>query len=132
MARRLRALAISDTRAAHSSAPQRTGEYFVVAILAASLVLIQVLLGGRGQLFALPAYAVLGCGALLAVFVVRRRYTEADPLCLASAAILFAYVIGRSLLSPFPYFARADLYSALAAVTLYLVVATLLTRSSRR
>ncbi|MFL6531581.1 MAG: O-antigen ligase family protein, partial [Chthoniobacterales bacterium] len=112
--------------------PRRTGEYLVVAAVAASLILTQVLIGGRAQLFALPGCVLLACAALVAAIIVPRRNPSVDPLCLASTTLLFGYIVGRSLLSPAGYFARSDLYSALAAVVLYGMVATLLTRASRR
>ena len=87
--------------------PRRTGEYLVVAAVAASLILTQVLIGGRAQLFALPGCVLLACAALVAAIIVPRRNPSVDPLCLASTTLLFGYIIGRSLLSPAGYFARS-------------------------
>jgi O-antigen ligase len=53
-------------------------------------------------------------------------------MCLASAAIFFAYVLARAILSPVSYIARADIYSVLGGLVVYLFVACFLTKANSR
>ncbi|MEO5720019.1 MAG: O-antigen ligase family protein [Chthoniobacterales bacterium] len=111
---------------------RRLGGFGAASLLAASLVLIQVLIGGRRLIYAFPAYALLVAAAALAFVACARARTKADARCLGATAIFFAYILVRNLLSPAPYFAREDLYSVLAALLVYGIVATQLTSAAQR
>lgn len=106
-------------------------ELAAIILLIAGLILIQALIGGRGLLFSLPAYGVLGAGALLGVISWPRLKTSPDLFCLGTTAIFGGYIIFRALFSP-GYFARADLFSILAALAVYGLTITVASSSSVR
>ncbi len=106
---------------------------FIVAGLALAFIACQILIGGTRLLFAFPAYGLLalvglaGAGAIPAV-----RLCAANRLCLAGTLAFAAYVLARAVFSPDAYLARFDIYSMLAGLIIYLVVATALTNSKKR
>lgn len=103
-----------------------------VVLLGLGLATAQILIGGTRLLFSLPAYGLIGLGALLAVFLLRRATSEPDSLCLLGSALFFGYVIGRALLSPVPYVAQTDLYIVLGSLVVYGLTATVITEAKHR
>jgi O-antigen ligase len=107
-------------------------EVFSALLLAAAFATIQVLIGGTRLLFSLPAYGLLATIGLLSLLSLRRAKPEPHQLCLVSAAVFFGYVLTRALLSPATYLARADIYSVLGGLLVYLFVACIFTDPKRR
>ena len=107
--------------------PSRVAEILSATLLIAAFLLIQVLIGGTRLVFSMPAYVLLALMGLLALFSLRRIKPNPDKLCLATAAIFFAYILGRAFLSPVGYMARADIYSVLGGLLVYFFVACVLT-----
>ncbi len=110
----------------------RIAEMSSAILLAAAFALIQALIGGTRLLFSLPAYSLLAAIGFLSLFSLRRIKPEPDQLCLWSAAAFFAYILARAFLSPVPYFARADVYSVLGGLLVYLFVACVLVNTRAR
>ncbi|HJT46118.1 MAG TPA: O-antigen ligase family protein, partial [Chthoniobacterales bacterium] len=107
--------------------------FAICAILfVASFAVIQLLIGGTRLLFSLPAYGLLGVMAILALTSVRRPKPLPSQTCLVSAAIFFGYVLIRAIFSPVDYLARADIYSVLGCVLVYLFVACFFTGAKQR
>ncbi len=93
----------------------------------------QLLGGGWHPAFSLPGYGLIAVAALLSWWPARRMEIPGRAIdCLAAGALLFACVALRALFSPEAYLARNDLYMALAAMTLYLLVSLSLTSSKWR
>lgn len=92
-------------------------------LIGAALAVMQVLVGGTRLVFSLPVYALLGVSAIVAALQLRKPRPAPDAVCLWAAAIFFGYVVLRALLSPVPYIARADLYSVLGGLIVYVFVA---------
>lgn len=112
--------------------PARLTELFCWLLLAAAFALIQTLIGGTRLVFSLPAYALVASAGVLGIFLLRARKPLPDQLCFLASTIFFGYVITRALLSPVPYLARADIYSALGGLLVYLLVACFLTGPKAR
>jgi O-antigen ligase len=110
----------------------RVGEAVGGVLLGIALGLSQVLIGGVGLLFGMPAYALLAVVGFLSVFLLRERKPAPDQLCLVSSALFFGYILGRGLLSPVPYLARADIYSVLGGLLVYGFVACVFNDARRR
>ena len=88
---------------------------FVVAI-----VVMQVLVGGAGLVFGLPADLLLGVASIALLFVRRPDSGNASRIWMGAAAVLLGgYVIGRCFFSPVEYLARWDVLLALAALLGY-------------
>ena len=100
-------------------------------LLAAGLVALQILIGGRVLLFCLPGLCLIGAAALLALAIASRPRVRADSFCLCATAVFFGYILIRGLLSP-DYFARLDLFSVVGALAVYGLTATMLTSSIAR
>ena len=100
-------------------------------MLVLGLVLLQVLIGGRRQLFAFPGYFLFGAAALLCVAKVSRARVRPDFLCLGATALFFGYILIRALFSP-DYFARPDLFSVAGALVVYGLSVTVFSSSSAR
>jgi O-antigen ligase len=100
-------------------------------LLAAGLLGLQISLGSVRLVNELPAFALVGLAALVGCVSIRST-ARADFLCLAAAAVFCGYIAVRALSSPSAYYARADLYSLLAAVTVYGVTATVFTAAGKR
>ncbi len=114
-----RSVTASDTALARKALSPRLGGFLSAALLIAGLALIQVLIGGTRLLFSFPAYSLIAIAALIAVALLPRPKTRTDFLCLCASGIFFGYIIFRALASPIAYSARPDLYSVLAALTVY-------------
>jgi len=98
-----------------------------------SLSITQMLAGGSHIAFCLPGYGLLVLAALFSWWPRRRTLVpRAATECLVAAIIFCAYISARALLSPEQYLARTDLYTALAGVILYLLVALNLTSARWR
>lgn len=110
----------------------RPAEIFSTLLLAATLALIQILIGGTRLLFSLPAYGLLAVIGLLTIFSLRRAKPDPNQICLASSALFFGYVLARALLSPVDYIAREDIYSVLGGLLVYLFVACIFTDAKQR
>jgi O-antigen ligase len=110
----------------------RGTEGLSVALVAAALVLAQILIGGTRLLFALPAFGLVAIAALLTLPSLRRIKPEPDRLCLWTSAAFFGYIIARALFSPVEYLARTDIYAVLGGLLVYLLVAFILTSARQR
>ncbi len=95
----------------------------VVAVLIwAGFAVAQALIGGTRLLFGLPAFAILGLAAVLAVFGWRkRRRIRVDQFCVLAALVFAGIIVGRAWWSPVVYLARPDLLLAVAALATYLL-----------
>ena len=109
----------------------RVGGILTLLFLLLGLAFLQVSIAGKGFVYTLPAYGAVGIAAL-ACFATIRSEARPNPFCLWATAIFGGYVIVRALTSPAPYFARADLYSMLAALTLWGLTVSALSSSRRR
>ncbi len=109
----------------------RLGGFFTILLLVAGLALLQILIGGKELAFSLPSYGLIAIAALIAFFTLKSD-SRADLLCLSASALFFGYVAIRAITSPASYFARPDLYLALAAFTIYGLTAIALSASARR
>lgn len=104
---------------------------FILAMLAVAVT--QALAGGRVVALCLPAYGLLAVAAILSWWPRRRTpIPRASAECLIVCIAFSAYISVRALLSPEPYLARTDLYTALAGLVLYLIVALNVTASRLR
>ncbi len=112
-------------------APKRAAQLVSATLLVAGVVVLQTLIGGRGLLFSLPGFVLIGLAALVAVVAANRSRILSNPAALSVSAIFFGYILARALASP-AYFARPDLFSVVAALVVYGLVATVLTSSSVR
>src|SRR5947209_19408878 len=110
----------------------RSVEVLAVGLLAAALVLIQILIGGTRLIFSFPSYAILALVALLTVFLFRRIRPRPAQLCLIGAAIFFGYILLRAFFSPVIYTARQDIYSVLAGLVVYWFIALYCTSAKSR
>src|SRR5438093_1193574 len=84
-----------------------------LALLFASFVIIEVLIGGTRLVFSLPSYGIISLVAVSTLFSFRRPQFPAGIFCLAGTAIFLGYILVRSLVSPVEYLARPDVFSAL-------------------
>ena len=101
--------------------------------VALALAGTQVLVGGWHPAVSLLGYGLLGCAGLLSWirgWRIRIPDRAAEPL--AAGALFFLYIAGRALFSPEEYLARSDLFMALGAMSLYLLVALKLTSPAMR
>ena len=96
-------------------------------LIAVALAAMQVFIGGTRAVFSLPIYGLLGVAGLFTVFSLRRGRPKPDRICLWSAALFFGYVLVRAWFSPVPYLARADIFSVLGGLVVYLAVAFIIT-----
>src|SRR5947209_19777589 len=108
-----------------------SSEAIIALLLFAAFILIQVLIGGTRLVFSLPGYIIIGLAGLFTIVSLGQRRPEPCRSCLIATAVAFTYVIGRALLSPAPYIARSDLYSALGALVVYLAFALVVTNNNR-
>src|ERR1700731_738033 len=107
-------------------------EIIVAVLLAAAFASVQVLIGGTRLLFSLPGYGLLALTALFTLFSLRRGRPNSSQLCLLSTAVFLGYILTRALLSPAEYLSRADIYSVLGGLVVYLVVACFFTGAKER
>src|SRR5258708_2032574 len=107
---------------------------FLLLILAfLALAVTQALAGGRQLALCLPGYGLLALAAVLSWWPRRRApIPRAAGECLAAAVVFCGYISIRAVLSPEEYLARKDLFVALGAMALYLLVALNFTSSRLR
>ena len=103
----------------------------VIFLVGAGLILLQISFLGKSLLFNLPSYGLIAT-AFIVTFATLKRRLAADVLCLLATAAFGIFVVVRALTSPFPYFARPDLYCAIAGLLLYTITVTFLGSSTRR
>ena len=108
------------------------GEGFCLLLFFGAFVAMVVLVGGTRMAFSLPCYIVIGAAGFLTLLRIRAVKPRPCSICLAITTLAFAYIIGRALMSPAPYIARSDLYSALAALVVYLGFALIFTNGTAR
>jgi len=101
-------------------------------LIALAMVGMQVFIGGTRLAYGLPFYALLGLGGLCTVFFLRQTRPSIGRMCLFSVALFFGYVLVRAGFSPVPYLARADIFSVLGGLVVYLAVATIFTSARWR
>ena len=101
-------------------------------LFVASFALIQVLVGGTRLVFSFPAYGLLAAMSIFALVLIARSRPQPNQLCLISAGIFVAYVVVRAWTSPVDYLARADIYSVLGCLLVYLFVACIFTDAKYR
>ena len=101
-------------------------------LVTVAMVGMQVFIGGTRLAFSLPLYALLGLGGLFCAFSLRRAKPSAGRICLWSSALFFGYVLVRAWFSPVPYLARADIFSVLGGLVIYLAVALIFTSARWR
>lgn len=101
---------------------------FVIA-----LMLMQVLIGGAGLVFSLPANIILAFAGALLIFVRRDRFCNSmKPWSALATLLLGGYVLARALQSPVEYLARWDFFLTLGALVAYLAVNSYFFRSLDR
>ncbi len=104
-----------------------------LAVFILALLLMQVLIGGAGLVFSLPASIVLALAGVLLVFVRREQFRNSMTLWTGLSAILLGgYVIARSQFSPVVYLARWDLFLTLGALVAYLATSLYFVRARDR
>lgn len=96
-------------------------------LLALSIVLIELLIGGTRLVFGLPAYAILSVAAILGIAALGRRPARANIPCLVISAIFFGYILYRAAHSPWDYLWWMDFYQVIACLMVYLLTTTILT-----
>ena len=94
-------------------------------LIALAMVGMQVFIGGTRLAYGLPLYALLGLGGLCTFFSPRQTRPSTGRMCLFSVALFFGYVLIRAGFSPVPFLARADIFSVLGGLVVYLAVATI-------
>ncbi len=114
------------------SSTLRAAESFLALALGLGLVGLQVLIGGTRLVYSLPVAALFGVAGVLAIFFLRRAQPNASRVCLWSAALFFGYILVRAWFSPVVYLARVDIFSVLAGLIVYLLVAWVLTSAPLR
>jgi len=96
-------------------------------LLALSIVLIELLIGGTRLVFGFPAYAILVVAAILSLPVLGRKPARANIPCLAITAIFFGYILYRAAHSPWDYLWWMDYYQVIACLIVYFLTTTVLT-----
>ncbi|HSI14706.1 MAG TPA: O-antigen ligase family protein [Chthoniobacter sp.] len=105
----------------------------LLILLVLAVATTQALAGGRQIALCLPGYALLAIAAVLSWWPRRRTpIPRGATECLVAAVLFFSYVCIRSIFSPEPYLARTDLYTALAGMAVYLLVALNITSTRWR
>ena len=104
----------------------------VLYVLAAGLVLLQVLIGGARMIDALPCYAVIAAAGLGTWLLRAAAPARPNLWCLATTLALALYVAVRAAVSPVPALARPDFFMTLAALVVYLTFAIFLTATRER
>ena len=101
-------------------------------LLALSIVIIELLIGGTRLVFALPAYAFLVVAAILSLPVLGRKPARANIPCLVVSAVFFGYILHRAANSPWDYLWWSDFYQVVACLMVYLLTTTVLTDTKSR
>lgn len=110
---------------------QRSAASAAALFLAAGLIVVQALIGGRGLLFAFPGLFLVGAAGLCAWAAVSHSSARVDLVCVYATAGFVGYVILRGLASP-TYFARADLFTVIAAAVVYALTVTVINSARAR
>lgn len=98
-----------------------------------AMVIMQVLIGGAGLVYGLPADLLIGVAAAPLFFVKRLNSGNSGRAWAGVTTLLLGgFVIGRSLFSPVEYLARWDLFLALAALLGYFMASRYFVRSRDR
>lgn len=116
---------------AQNSWVARSASFLAVVLVAVALMALQLSFLGKALLFQLPSYALIAVATLLACITLPWKLAD-NRICLGTAVAFAGYICIRALTSPAPYFARSDLFCMLAALTVYLLIATALVSSGRR
>ena len=108
-------------------------QYLLIVLLALAFAVIQSLIGGARQVYALPAYMIFGIAGMVAA-AVPWKYQPGRPnwFALASALLLAGYIVWRSWNSPVNYLSRPDFYMTIGALLVYLCAAIHLQTSRER
>lgn len=107
--------------------------YTSLGLFIVALLLMQVLIGGAGLAYSLPATILLGLAGVGLAFVRRENPRGFQPLWTGLSALLLAgYIIVRTQFSPVAYLARWDLFLALGAVVTYFATTCYFTRARDR
>jgi O-antigen ligase len=96
-------------------------------LLALSIVLIELLIGGTRLVFSLPAYAIVVVAAILSLPVLGRKPARANIPCLLISAGFFGYILYRAAHSPWDYLWWNDFYQVIACLIVYLLTTTVIT-----
>ncbi|MEP6667763.1 MAG: O-antigen ligase family protein [Chthoniobacter sp.] len=106
---------------------------FLLILVFLAVAVTQMLAGGRQVFLCLPGYGLLAMAAFLSWWPRRRTPIPKGALeCLGAAVLFCTYVSIRALFSPEAFLARNDLFAALAAMALYLLIALNVTASRLR
>lgn len=98
--------------------------WLCATLLAAGLVLPQILLGGWWYpALAAPGYAPVAAAAILAGLLCFRAADAPGALCSGLTLLFAAWCLWRQSVSPDPYVAREDAWLLLAALCVYLTTA---------
>ena len=110
----------------------RSAPILIAVLLVIAFAAIQILIGGTRLLFAFPSYVLIGGAGILALLTIRADSPKLNRICLISAAAFCFYIGLRVLSSPVDYIARADLYSAIACLVVYLLSTVVVTSAKTR
>ena len=107
--------------------------YAALSLFILALVVMQILIGGAGLVYGLPADVLLGLGGLALIFVRRDKSANSMSLWVGVVTLLMAgFVIARTLFSPVEYLARWDLFLVLGALLAYFMTSRWFVRSGDR
>jgi len=106
--------------------------YLYLGLLFLALAVIEVLQAGTRFVFSLPSYTILSLAGISTLLSFRRPQFPANMVCLLGSALFFGYLLFRILTSPVEYLARADFFSVLGGLVVYLLVAFFLTAPKQR
>jgi O-antigen ligase len=106
--------------------------FLIAALLFGGIAWIQVRLGGTRPADAYPGYLLVGGAGLLNAFLIGHKRTIPRLGTLLGTSLFFGYLLIRTLFSPVPFLANANLLLILAALTAYFLSAALLTDSRTR
>ena len=96
----------------------------LLVLVGLAVAATQALAGGRQMILCLPGYGLLALAAALSWWPRRRTpIPRVAGECVAAAVVFCGYISVRAYFSPEEYLARKDLFVALGAMALYLVVA---------
>jgi O-antigen ligase len=108
-------------------------QYLLIFLLALAFAMIQSLIGGARQVYALPACMAFGIAGMVAAAVPwKRQPARPNWPSIGSALILAGYIVWRSWHSPVDYLARPDFYMVIGALLVYLCAAIHLQTSRER
>lgn len=101
-------------------------------LLLVAFITIQILIGGTRMVYCLPSFAIVGVCGVLGLLSFRKAKPAPGQVCLVSSVIFLGYILVRALLSPLLFITRSDVYSVLAGLVVYFLVACVLTKASQR